>query len=235
MKVPFAGSPSGRVSFGHRGVAPPCVVRLSLRRLLIFSETVLGTCRASSAYSCDPALSSPASSRVSVVCSAQVENLRRRARTRSSAASVQSPTLDAVGALEITYRGRSAAAPHPHRTGPLTAKHCAIAMRAKHAPTDATISSPGRGLGFVRDRERHSGRPPRADRARGSWRRRPRGASATGPTWRSTTLGERVDDVVPLPVAREPLIATDVGRSFVAIGYGIRNQLGWSDTGHSAT
>ena len=70
-------------------------------------------------------------------CSAQVEE---SAPTSEDAiiggVEVQSPTLDAVGALKITYRGEERSCTGtliaPDRV--LTAKHCAIAMRAKHAP-----------------------------------------------------------------------------------------------------
>ena len=163
-------------------------------------------------------------------CSAQVEE---SAPTSEDAiiggVEVQSPTLDAVGALKITYRGEERSCTGtliaPDRV--LTAKHCAIAMRAKHAPDgrDHLFLDEG-SVSFAIGSDIQDARLVpivHVELATPS-----EGGVGYGADLAIYHLGERVDDVVPLPVAREPLIATDVGRSFVAIGYGIRNQLGWS-------
>jgi hypothetical protein len=140
---------------------------------------------------------------------------------------VTSAKLDAVGSLQLQQPGSDRRI--PFCTGTLisptlvvTAKHCGIIRDAAGQPHPFTE------LGEIAFAVGNDAAAPRSRTIaeRVAVTELNEGGIGLGSDVAVYYLKEPVADVTPLPIAKAPLGADDIGKSFVAIGYGIRDAAG---------
>jgi secreted trypsin-like serine protease len=144
---------------------------------------------------------------------------------------VTSAALDAVGSLQLQVNGSPA--PQHFCTGTLisptvvlTAKHCALAELAESSPDgkDHYMSEYGAIYFGIGNDSKAPSRLVKTVSAKVA--ALSTGGIGLGSDVAIYQLEAPVPNVKPLAVARAPLSAADVGQSYVAIGYGIRDAAG---------
>lgn len=138
----------------------------------------------------------------------------------------QSAKLDAVGSLVLEANGAKSAFCTGTLISPtvvLTAKHCVVQLADGTPGSQDTLFM---SMGTVSFAVGHDSTAPRREvKAKGVERTALNvGGIGYGADMAAYVLSEPITDIAPLPVSATNLAAADIGKPFVAIGYGVRDR-----------